>query len=285
MKRSLLLWAACGWLMVACVPSKKYKELEGRYNSLEELQKTTNSSLVKTTADLGFCNEERARLVQEVLELKKTNKSLTESMAEMIMLSRKEAENMQTSLQKIKEKDVQIKSLNEAINKRDSMTIALVTSIKKAVGVDDKDIEVNVEKGVVMVSISDKFLFKAGSYEINTRANEVLGKVALILQDKPTFEVMIEGHTDNVPFRRGDLIDNWDLSVKRATALARTLQNQFKIDPKRLIPAGRAEFIPIAPNNTVEGRAANRRTRIIIMPSIEEFYGMIEEELDKAGKK
>jgi len=271
--------------MVACVPSKKYKELESRYNSLEELQKTTNSNLIKTTSDLGFCNEERARLVQEVLDLKKTNKSLTESMAEMIMLSRKEAENMQTSLQKIKEKDLQIKSLNEAINKRDSMTIALVSSIKKAVGVDDKDIEVNVEKGVVLVSISDKFLFKPGSYEINTRANEVLGKVALILQDKPNFEVMIEGHTDNVPFRRGDLIDNWDLSVKRATALARTLQNQFKIDPKRLIPAGRAEFIPIAPNTTAEGRAANRRTRIIIMPSIEEFYGMIEDELNKAGKK
>jgi chemotaxis protein MotB len=157
------------------------------------------------------------------------------------------------------------------------MTIALVTSLKRAVGTDDKDIEINVLKGVVMVSISDKFLFKTASYDVSTRANEVLAKVALILKDRPTFEVLIEGHTDNVPFKRGELVDNWDLSVKRATSLARTLVTQFNVAPERLLPAGRGPYVPLESNATAEGRAANRRTRIIIMPKIDEFYALIEE--------
>jgi chemotaxis protein MotB len=197
--------------------------------------------------------------------------------SDMTSLTKKEAENMEKSLEKIKEKDLQIRTLNEAINRKDSMTIALVTSLKRAVGTDDKDIEINVLKGVVMVSISDKFLFKTASYDVSTRANEVLAKVALILKDRPTFEVLIEGHTDNVPFKRGELVDNWDLSVKRATSLARTLVTQFNVAPERLLPAGRGPYVPLESNATAEGRAANRRTRIIIMPKIDEFYALIEE--------
>jgi chemotaxis protein MotB len=164
------------------------------------------------------------------------------------------------------------------------MTIALVTSLKRAVGTEDKDIEVNVEKGVVLISISDKFLFKTGSWDISPRAGEVLKKVALVLQDRPDFEVLIEGHTDNVPFKRGELVDNWDLSVKRATSLARNLVTQYKVAPERLIPAGRGPYVPLQSNDTAEGKAANRRTRVIIMPKIDQFYGLIEEGM-KGDKK
>jgi chemotaxis protein MotB len=264
-------------LVVACVPTKKYKALEAQYQTLDDQNRTTNNSLASTSTALDYCNTERARLGLEIDHLKEVNRNLLNGISDMTSLTKKEAENMEKSLEKIKEKDLQIRTLNEAINRKDSMTIALVTSLKRAVGTDDKDIEINVLKGVVMVSISDKFLFKTASYDVSTRANEVLAKVALILKDRPTFEVLIEGHTDNVPFKRGELVDNWDLSVKRATSLARTLVTQFNVAPERLLPAGRGPYVPLESNATAEGRAANRRTRIIIMPKIDEFYALIEE--------
>jgi chemotaxis protein MotB len=139
---------------------------------------------------------------------------------------------------------------------------------------DDEDIEISVEKGVVFVSISDKLLFSSGSYNITKRAKEVLGKVAKVVNNKPDFEFMVEGHTDDVPFRKnGALLDNWDLSVKRATSVVRILQNDFNVDPKRMTAAGRSEFIPVS---TTE-KSRNRRTRIVVLPKIDQFYSMIEE--------
>jgi chemotaxis protein MotB len=277
-------FALMSLLVFACVPAKKYKALEAQYKTLDDKNRAADNDLSSTRTALNYCNTEKDRLDLEIDHLKEVNRNLLNSISEVTSLTKKEAENMSRSLEKIKEKDLQIRTLNEAINRKDSMTIALVTSLKRAVGADDKDIEINVEKGVVMVSISDKFLFTTGSYDVSPRADEVLGKVALILQDRPTFEVLIEGHTDNVPFKRGELIDNWDLSVKRATALARKLVTKFKIAPERLLPAGRGPYVPIASNDTVEGKAANRRTKIIIMPKIDEFYGLIEEGMN-GGKK
>jgi chemotaxis protein MotB len=277
-------FALMSLLVFACVPAKKYKALEAQYKTLDDKNRAADNDLSSTRTALNYCNTEKDRLDLEIDHLKEVNRNLLNSISEVTSLTKKEAENMSRSLEKIKEKDLQIRTLNEAINRKDSMTIALVTSLKRAVGTDDKDIEINVEKGVVMVSISDKFLFTTGSYDVSPRADEVLGKVALILQDRPTFEVLIEGHTDNVPFKRGELIDNWDLSVKRATALARKLVTKFKIAPERLLPAGRGPYVPIASNDTVEGKAANRRTKIIIMPKIDEFYGLIEEGMN-GGKK
>jgi chemotaxis protein MotB len=141
---------------------------------------------------------------------------------------------------------------------------------------------VNVEKGVVFISIADKLLFKSGSYLVSERAKEVLAKVAKIINDKPTFECMVEGHTDNVPFIGNTiLLDNWDLSSKRSTAIVRVLTNDLKVNPKQLIAAGRGEFIPLVENNSVVNRAINRRTRIVILPKIDEFYEMIEKEMKK----
>lgn len=282
MKNYLIVLLASSSLF-ACVPKKKFQQLQAQHAALEKNNLDNIRSLERAEASLKGCNEEKARLENELKDIKAMNLKLIAQSTEMAMLSKQGAENLQNSLEKIKEKDLQIKSLNEAINKRDSMTIALVTQLKRAVGNDNENIEVNVEKGVIMVSISDKFLFTTGSYDVNKSAYGVLKDVAAVLKDRPTFDVLIEGHTDNVPFRRGDLIDNWDLSVKRATSLARTLVQQFQIDPKRLIPAGRGPYIPLADNATAEGRAKNRRTRIVVMPKIDEFYGMIEEGM-KGGK-
>ena len=156
--------------------------------------------------------------------------------------------------------------------------MAIVTSLKKAVGIDDPDIEINVEKGVVFISIADKLLFKSGSYTVTDRAKEVLAKVAKVVNSKPDFECMVEGHTDNVPYQSGVLLDNWDLSVKRSTSIIRVLQS-LDVNPAQLIAAGRADYVPLVDNDTAENRAKNRRTRIVVMPKIDQFYDMVEKEM------
>lgn len=281
----LILFASS--MFFACVPKKKFKELEAKYANLEKMNQDNAENLSRTQSLLNACNDDKARLNKELDELKEMNSKLIKQATEMSSLSNEQAKNLQAFLAQMKEKDLQIKALNEAINKRDSMTIALVTQLKRAVGTDNQDIEVNVDKAVVMISISEKLLFKTGEFEIRTdnpQANKQLEAIAAVLNDRPTFDVLIEGHTDNVPFRRGILVDNLDLSVKRATSLARLLIQRYKVAPNRLIPAGRGEFVPLVDNNTPENRAKNRRIRVIVMPKIEEFYGMIDEGMKGGGK-
>ena len=172
--------------------------------------------------------------------------------------------------------------MQDALTKKDSVTLALVTSLKSSVGISDPDIEINVEKGVVFISIADKMLFKSGSYDVTDRAKGILAKVAKVVNDKPTFECMVEGHTDNVPYSgSGVLLDNWDLSVKRSTSIIRVLTSELKVNPAQLIAAGRSSYIPLVENNSAENRARNRRTRIVVLPKIDEFYEMIEKEMKK----
>ena len=187
-------------------------------------------------------------------------------------------ENIEKTLESMKEKDLKITRLQDAITKKDSVMLALVTSLKKEVGIDDPDIEVNVEKGVVFISIADKLLFQSGSYTVTTRAKEVLAKVAKVINSKPNFEAMVEAHTDNVPYQKGVLLDNWDLSVKRATSVVRVLES-LKVNPQQLIASGRSYHVPLVENDTAENRAKNRRTRIVVLPKIDEFYEMIENEM------
>jgi chemotaxis protein MotB len=178
----------------------------------------------------------------------------------------------------MKEKDLQIKTMRDAINKKDSVTLALVTSLKGALdNVNDEDIEINVEKGVVFVSISDKLLFGSGQYKVTNEAKQVLAKVAKVVNDKKDFEFMVEGHTDDDPISRTNIEDNWDLSAKRATAVVRILQDDYNVDPARMTAAGRGEYVPVASNDTSEGKAKNRRTRIVVLPKLDQFFGMIEE--------
>ena len=156
--------------------------------------------------------------------------------------------------------------------------MALVMNLKGAIGnLDDKDINIKVDKGVVYIDISDKLLFTSGSYDISERAGEVLGKVATVLKNQPDIEFMVEGHTDNIAVKPGAaFVDNWDLSVKRATAVVRVLQNQYGLNPAKMAAAGRGEYLPVANNSTPEGRAANRRTRIVILPQLDQFFKLLE---------
>jgi chemotaxis protein MotB len=155
--------------------------------------------------------------------------------------------------------------------------MALVMNLKGALkDVNDKDIDVKVEKGVVFISISDKMLFKSGSYTVTDKAMSVLGKVAQVLNSKPDIEFLVEGHTDNVPIKNDCILDNWDLSAKRATSVVRILQNQFNIDPKRMTAGGRSEFLPLESNDTPDGKSANRRTRIVILPQLDQFFKLLE---------
>jgi len=217
-------------------------------------------------------------LEDQIADLRKSNDNLIQSNKDLTMLTAKGADNVEKTLESMKEKDLRITRLQDAVSKKDSVMLALVTSLKKEVGINDPDIEVNVEKGVVFISIADKLLFKSGSYNVTTRAQEILGKVAKVINSKPNFEAMVEAHTDNVPYQKDILLDNWDLSVKRATSIVRVLED-LKVNPQQLIASGRSYHVPLVANDTAENRAKNRRTRIVILPKIDEFYEMIETEM------
>jgi chemotaxis protein MotB len=281
--KQLAILAISALLLSSCVTTKKHTALSDQYVGLKDMHEKNQNVLGRTQRELISLKKQAVRDSLELGRLRSQTDRLINNMGDMATLSKKEAENLETSLEKINEKDKQIRSLQDAIDRKDSVTFALVTSIKGVIGnLDDEDIQIKVEKGAVFVSISDKFLFKSGSFRLNSNAMGVISKVAKILKAKPDFEVMIEGHTDNVSYRKGDLEDNWDLSTKRATSIVRVLQTDFEIDPARMTAAGRAEYAPISENVTAEGRAVNRRTRIIILPKLDQFYGMIEEGLKEA---
>ena len=279
MKRLLILALSMPLIFASCVSKKKYAELEDKYNDCED-------KLSSAKMELASCLEDKEAAQKEIGYLKNTNYKLLNSVGEMATLSKKEAENLERSLESIKEKDMQIKTLNEAMNKKDSVTLALVTKLKGALGnLNDEDIQINVEKGVVFVSISDRMLFEFGSYQVTDDAKNVLGKVAKVVNDNQDIEIMVEGHTDNKDVKStAGYKDNWDLSTLRATSVVRILQEEHNVDPKRMTAAGRAEYIPIASNDSEEGRAKNRRTKIIILPKLDQFFEMIEEGMEEAKK-
>jgi len=261
-------------LLSSCVSQKKYAELEAKSKETQDL---LNSATVK----LNSCLEEKASATSRLktLEdqnafLKSNNQELINNMGNLTTLSSKGAQNLEKSLESLQEKDLTIRKLNDAITRRDSVNLSLVQSLKGVLGnLDDQDIEISVEKGVVFVSISDKLLFSSGSYNVTSRAKEILGKVAKVVNNKPDFDFMVEGHTDDVPYSGGVLLDNWDLSAKRATAVVRILQNDYKVDPRRMTAAARSQYVPVSSTD----KSKNRRTRIVVLPKIDQFYEMIEE--------
>ncbi|NBC59084.1 MAG: OmpA family protein [Bacteroidetes bacterium] len=266
-------------VLTSCVSKKKFAEVENKY-------KDTKAMLDNTAMKLNVCQDEKkamkASYEDQIKTLKQTNAALINTQGDLTTLTQKGAENLEKTLESMKEKDLQIKTMRDAINRKDSVTLALVTSLKSAVGnMDDEDIQINVEKGVVFVSISDKLLFGSGQYQLTERAKEVLGKVAKVIKAKPDFEFMVEGHTDNVPISRECFEDNWDLSTKRATSVVRVLQNEYEVDPSRMVAAGRGEYVPLESNDDKLGRARNRRTKIIVLPKLDQFYNMIEQGMKK----
>lgn len=278
MRRALVILSLSALTITSCGTKKKIAELEAKNKEIQDLLNTA-------TIKLNTCLAEKEVMASRIEDLRTANQDLKVSKDNFATLSTKGAENIEKSLESLREKDLKINRLQDALTRKDSVTLALVTSIKRAVGVNDPDINVSVEKGVVYISLADKLLFKSGSYQVTDRAKEILGKVALIVKDKPTFECMVEGHTDNVPIKNPVLQDNWDLSVKRATSIVRILQNDFGIEPSRLVASGRGEYVPLTGNDTAEGRSTNRRTRILVLPKIDQFYDMVEKEMKNMSGK
>lgn len=272
-----------GGLLVSCASKK---DLEAALAKQQETKELLDTATVKLNACLADEKAAMARiegLKEQIATLKNSNNALLNNQGDLVTLSTQGSKNLERSLESIREKDMQIRSLNDAITKKDSVTLALVTSLKSSLGnLQDEDISVNVEKGVVYISISDKLLFASGSDKINAKAIAVLGKVAKVVNDKPEIEIMVEGHTDSQPIASATFQDNWALSTSRANAVTRVLQKDFKVDPKRITSAGRSYYIPVASNDNAEGRAKNRRTRIIVLPKLDQFFDMVEKGMEQA---
>ncbi len=278
MKKIIVAITIASIVLTSCGTKKKIAALETQNKECQDLLNTA-------TTKLNLCLSEKELLSKENNYLKQNNSDLINNSKEIAVLSTQGAQNLEKSLESIKEKDLKITRLQDALTKKDSMTLALVTSLKSSVGISDPDIEINVEKGVVFISIADKLLFKSGSYVVSDKAKEVLAKVAKVINSRPTFECMVEGHTDNLPYSSNSvLLDNWDLSVKRSTAIIRVLTTDLGVKPSQLIAAGRSQYIPLVDNNSADNRAKNRRTRIVVLPKIDEFYEMIEKEMKNQKK-
>jgi chemotaxis protein MotB len=262
-------------LLTSCVTKQKYAALEAKNKETQDL---LNSCTVK----LNACLEEKSGLAATASALKDQNQFLISTSKDMTVLTTKGAQNIEKALESIKEKDLKISRMQDALTRKDSVTLAVVTSLKAVVGLSDPDIEINVEKGVVFIQIADKLLFKSGSYDVTDKAKSVLTKVAKVVNDKPDFECMVEGNTDDVPYNgNGVLLDNWDLSVKRSTSIIRVLAGELGVNPAQLIAAGRSSYTPLVANDTPENKAKNRRTRIVVLPKIDKFYEMVEKEMKK----
>lgn len=278
MKKLLIFTISTSLLFASCISKKEFATMEGKYKKSQDLLNTATIKLNSCLTEKATAEARASAMVDRLADMKATNENLIQSSKDLTLLTSKGAENLEKSLESMKEKDLKISRLQGAISKKDSVTLALVTSLKREVGIDDPDIEINVEKGVVYISLADKLLFKSGSYTITTRANEILAKVATVVNGKPDFECMVEGHTDTIPYKNGLLLDNWDLSVKRATSIVRALEG-LGINPERLIASGRSQYVPLGANETAADRAKNRRTRILVLPKIDQFYDMIEKEM------
>ena len=223
------------------------------------------------------CEEQIKDLKDQIADIRKSRDNQVQAVGDLTVLSQSASNNIKTTLDQLEGKDRYIKYLQAAKSQADSINLVLAVNLKSVLkdGIDDQDVEIKVDKTVVFINLSDKMLYQSGSANITTRANDVLGKIAKIVASRPDVEVMVEGYTDNVAIKNACIEDNWDLSVKRATSVVRALQKNFKIDPNKLIAAGRGEYNTLADNATAEGRSTNRRTRIIIMPKLNQFYDLL----------
>lgn len=216
-------------------------------------------------------------LKDQIETMKTTNAGLLDRMSDLSVVSMTGAESIKNSLENISRQTAYIEDLNKKVQSKDSVNLALVVNLKRSLSdINDSDIQVEVKGGLVHVSISDKLLFKSGSAAINSKAENVLGKIASVINDHDQLQVLVEGHTDNVPMNNGCIEDNWDLSVKRATAVVRSLAEEHYVSPARLTAAGRSSYVPKEDNDTAQGRSKNRRTEIIIQPRLDQFFQLME---------
>ncbi|MBT8255157.1 MAG: flagellar motor protein MotB [Bacteroidia bacterium] len=281
MKKLIALTLLCGpFLLVSCVSKKKYVELENQYNQ-------TRSTLSKTQVEKEEIEAKYAKIEERVASYNAKISSLTEANVDLennslrnygnVVLSKSDKEQMKAALSNVDQTE-----LANARTLEDSMNLIISHNLKKnldntlvAEGEED-DITIDVDETVVMITISDKLLFKSGSYRVNPKANNLLSRLAQVINSEPAMEVLIEGHTDAQTVKQGASVkDNWDLSVERSTAVIRKLQDDFGVAPEKLIAAGRSSYQPISDNESTEGRSKNRRTRIVILPNLDKFLALL----------
>ena len=290
----LCLVLAIAMSMTSCVSKKKYtalqdqleqekKDCEQEIASILAQKEDVDRRLVELNSQLSesktlaSTNQNRVKELQEEIDyLKRTNTNLLGRLEELSVLSRTGAESIKQSLNALDRQGKYIQDLNTTMRRKDSLNLVLVQKLKRSLSnVNDDDVNVEVKKGVVFISLSDKLLFRSGSSAITSEANAVLGKIAKIVNDHNEFDILVEGHTDNVPIATSCIKDNWDLSVLRATSIVRELQNSHNVQPERMTAGGRSEYIEKASNDSSDGRSMNRRTEIIVLPKLDQYFSLM----------
>jgi chemotaxis protein MotB len=270
--------------LTSCISQKKYSDSENRAQLAEDRAqlcendlKSKQNEILVLHANLGNETNKVNKLEKQIDYFKSTNTNLLDRLSDLSVVSKTGAESIKQSLVALNEQNRYIKDLTTSIQRKDSLNLVLVMNLKRSLDdFDDEDINIEVKKGVVYVSISDRMLFKSGSYKISNRAEEVIGKISKIINDHDELDILVEGHTDNVPIATDCIDDNWDLSVKRATSIVRLMQIKFGVEPERMTAGGRSEYIPKSTNETTDGRALNRRTEIVILPKLDQFFELLE---------
>lgn len=292
--KKILIYIIPLFLLASCVSKKKYLQMTGdnelalqkkqieledcnkKYAGLQSEYDALKNELSIKNGELALANGRAADLQEQLVFMKETNTNLLERLSDLSVISKTGAESIKQSLESLNERNEYIKSLTNSIAAKDSINLALVMNLKRSLDdINDEDINIEVKKGVVYISLSDKMLFKSGSATINASAETVLGKIAKVVNDHNELDILVEGHTDNVPISNSCMNDNWDLSVKRATSIVRMLQQKHNVDPSRMTAGGRSEYLPKDTNETTAGRALNRRTEIIITPKLDQFFELL----------
>jgi len=281
--KKVFLFLSAALLLASCASTKELEAVKAKHEQTKEELLAVKANLTKCLVEKETCQEKAFSLESRVTELKKDKENTLQQVENLTVLTQGANDNIKETLSQLSKKDKYINKIREAASKKDSLNLVVAFHLKKELqdGIDDEDIEVNVEKTVVFISISDKLLFKSGSYTINDKASKVLEKVATVVNGQPQMDVMVEGHTDNTPVATGSALkDNWGLSVLRSTAIVRELQGKYNVAPERLIAAGRSSYVPLVENNTPENKAKNRRTKIIILPRLNQFFDLLDQKVE-----
>tara|TARA_R110001632_G_scaffold71817_2_gene166381 strand:+ start:586 stop:1431 length:846 start_codon:yes stop_codon:yes gene_type:complete len=281
MKKVIILLVVSVFLS-SCGSQKELAALQAQHNKTKDELVAVKNSLTKCILDKEKCESNVTNLNSRIADLKNDKKKTLEYVDNLTVLTQGATDNIKETLAQLSKKDKYINRIRAANTKKDSLNLVVAFNLKKELkeGIDDEDIQINVEKTVVFISISDKLLFKSGSYNVTEKAYDVLAKVATVVNGQPDMDVMIEGHTDSTPIKNDVNQDNWDLSAKRATSITRILQYKYGVKPSRLIAAGRSSYVPLAPNDTPANKSKNRRTKIIILPKIGQFFEMLEKKAE-----
>jgi len=268
-----------GLVLVSSCASKKDLE-DCRQNNLK-LMESGKEMLInyqQSKEQLAAANARVASLEEQLAQAKADYKSLQQSLDKSLVNSSQSNVSIEKLVDQINESNQYIRHLTDLKTKSDSLNLALTNKLTRSLSKEElKDVDVQVLKGVVYISLADNMLYKSGSYEISSRAAETLSKIAKIINDYQDYDVLIEGNTDNVPIYRENIRNNWDLSCLRASSVVQALQNDYGVNPKRLTAGGRGEYNPLVSNDTAAGKNRNRRTQIIITPKLDQFLELIDE--------